>query len=255
MCRVLAILALIVVLPTLRAQNLTWPEVLARVDSAGGVVLRNGEAAVQHETFPAADTTLTTGVNGFATLVLSTGLTVYLGPSSQLTVVRAQQLEYVDIHIGGEYEETRSDVVIKLVEGRFGFVQPEPDPTSTLSLETRYGKLEGDAAQFAVILDGGDPAAAALQGSLYYISDSGPRRFVAEGEALDLQAASLDNPPEALTKMLARGRLRFEPLVQPAYKSARRTIFLTTGEEPEFMTAVPVRDLDGTAFNDYRSAR
>lgn len=232
----------------------SWPVVQGSLDSIGGIVLLNDAPAMKNTMFPAEGVKLTTGPDGFATLMLSTGLTVYLGPSSSLIVTEARQLEYVDIYFGGEFEESRSDVTIKLTEGRFGFVQLEPDPTSTLKLKTRYGDIEGDAREFVILLEGGSNSAAALVGNLYYIHDTGARRFVTEGEALDLQQVALDNSTDALQKLLATGRLRYEPVVAPALKSARRTLFRVTNGEPAFIIAVPRGDVQGAAFNDYRTA-
>lgn len=224
----------------------------AIAESIRGSVLIGGNQAKKHQVFLASGTVVKTGEESFAAIVLSNGLSIYCGPESQLEIVKASQDEVLGFYAGGDFEEVVSTIQLKLIDGEFGFNQPEPNPTSKLRIQTRFGEIEGDAGSFSIIINGRKGKAATLNGSLYFMSAHSKRRFVAEDEMLDLAMAANEGTAMALTPLRATGRLTFRPLVERARLARDRILVQVVDGEATFQIVRTPASLDGPAFNDYR---
>ncbi|WOO41900.1 hypothetical protein [Rubellicoccus peritrichatus] len=225
------------------------------IESLRGSVMIGDDQAEKHQVVLASGNKIETGEDSFVAVVLSNGLSIYCGPESHLEITEAHQEAFADFYAASEFEDSVSTIELKLVEGGFGFDQPDPNPTSTLSIETRYGEIEGDASSFAIVLGNREGKVGTLNGSLYFISDQDKRRFVAEDEALDLAMASQEASARALTPLRATGREVFRPLVEPAERARKRVLITEVDGAATFKTVITPESTDGAAFNDYRLPR
>lgn len=225
------------------------------VESLRGSVMINEQQAEKHQVTPASSKVIQTGEDSFTAIVLSNGLSIYCGPESHLEIIDANQEMFTDFYAGSEFEDNTSSIQLKLHEGEFGFSQPEPNPTSTLGIETTYGEIEGDASSFAIFIRSRESRLSTLVGSLYFVSERGKRRFVAEDEKLNLVMAARQDTAFALTPLKATGRQISRPLAERAKRARDRVLILDTDGQVTFQSVRIPQSIDEATFNDYRLSR
>lgn len=222
------------------------------IDYAAGDVSINGQKAEAGTYLPPVPCRLKTGAASSLTVVLANGLAIYLAPDSALEVSNAT-MEPVDHpqYAGRPFEDIISHITLQLSHGHFGFSQPDPDPQSTLVLRTPYGELESDAVACFVELGGTKHFAGALAGTLNYRQE-GSKRFISEGEQINLTEAALAGSPRAISRLDIEEQLRAEEWTRLAQFTRERRLWQPDTAGKWLCKAVlRPEGLSGPAFNDY----
>lgn len=245
-------LALISLLTTslLRAE---WTPGYAAIDSFSGNVNINGNSGVpvKHHAFQPDGVTLSTNRDGFLAVVFSNGMSIYMGPSSQLKVIEFAQQPWHPEESNPDFEPSRSKINIQLIEGEFAITQRQAFPTSEILFTVPQGTIETISPALFVQLGPTEASLFVLDGRAIFSPTSQNRRdFVQFGQRLNLNQARQVDSGIALDRIGHEQNKMIEELLTRSRLAAARTVFIIDGNVLGARAVRPVHFFERRAAYD-----
>ncbi|WP_309398647.1 hypothetical protein [Cerasicoccus maritimus] len=210
---------------------------LAVFDSlAQATATKDGQVLEIAKGFEPTGVEITTNADGFAALVFSNGVAVYVSANTRLRVDRYDQMPFESRPDDFEFEPSRSDLKLTLIQGQIALTQRDPNPSSLLKVSLEDGVEASLKAQAAVLIHEGVEKEVAILKGRASIQIGDQTHLLNAGYRLQAHAVDPSNLIRPVTDALTQ---EWTPQTDIALITLRRWFFQTSDGAIEPMRVVP----------------
>lgn len=185
---------------------------------------KGGESLAMGQAFEPTGLELNTDANGFAAIVFSNGVSLYLSPRTRLVVDEFQQTPFDSRPDDFDFEPSRSVLKISLIEGLIAVSQRDPNPISELTINLKDGISTSINARAAVVISQSVEQEVAILDGRGSVSIHGENQLLNQSYRLQAHVLEPGNRIRPITDALIQ---EWQPLSDHANTARRRWYFQT----------------------------
>ncbi|WP_309386314.1 hypothetical protein [Cerasicoccus frondis] len=242
--RLLAIaLAFIVLAVNLRAAN-----GVVVIDSlTDGEATNGGQSQIIGQSFEPNSAEVVTQADGFAALVFSNGVAIYLDASSHLRIDEFQQTPFEARPDNFEFEPSRSQLKVTLLSGRLAVSQRDPNPTSSFVVVLDDNVSTSLKAQAAVVIHQSVEQEVGILEGRGSVEIDGANQLLNKGYRLLAHTVDAREQIRPITPALEQA---WTPLADKAKIALRRWFFDTQDGRIEPIRVIPPVTQNSKPYNN-----